>query len=457
MNSPVLIWGTALGLVNHFLFHKHEPSSGNIPFLLLMVQPIALFVPVGGPYTSFRLFWSYVVFLGALSLSIATYRLSPFHPLAQYPGPAISKATKLGSLWKASQGHKYLYYKVLHDKYGPYLRTGPNEISIIDAAAVGQILGFGGLGKGRYYESGKHRTTPPSIVCLTGEVHTAKRRVWNRAMASSSRIRALGREARYSTVHWIELFAYDSLVLLTCALTVHRFDLMGNLAFGGGFEMLRDGKDVDGVGARIRGFMKASQLAALIPWIINTLHRFPQVGRIIQEFNGFGQNLAIRRMKSGAMKINLWYHFLLWADEAGLEKEKPTLEIAAADGIFLLSEPEYYRRVKQELDSVIVHGDDPPDYFSHPDQFLPGMWLPDSKFERHDISAFIPFSLGPANCVGQKFAKRELFMVLSVLFKFFDMQFAEGFDSEAWPLEMQDFFAVTRGPLRLTTRSDNYV
>ncbi|KAJ7311575.1 high nitrogen upregulated cytochrome P450 monooxygenase 2 [Mycena albidolilacea] len=547
MHSPLSTWAAALGVVNHFFFHKYEPSSANVPFLLLFVQPIALLLLVGGgggPLTSCAiasdLVWSYAVFLGSLGLSIAVYRLSPLHPLAQYPGPAIGKVTKLWSVWKTAHGYKYLYHKELHDRYGPYVRTGPNELSIIDAPAVSQILGSGGLEKGRYYESGRHSATPPSIVCVSGEAHTAKRRVWNRAMSSAalreyepliakrasqliSRLRDQGSDGASDVdlVHWLDLFAYD---------------LMGDLAFGGGFEMLRDGRDVDGVGERIRRFTKASFLSGQVPWILGTLHLFPQVGRQIQEFNDFGQNLAIQRVKNGAGRMDIWYHL---ADEAGLEKEKPTLETSAADGIiaviaasdttastlsslvwFLLSYPEYYRRVQQELDSVIVDGDDPfdankhqelhflsacinetmrlhpplltngtrqvplgqpgrhiagrfipegtsiyspayalhrnPAYFSHPDQFLPDRWLSGSslKFEKHDTSAFIPFSLGPANCVGQKFARRELFVVLSGLFKTFEVRFAEGFDGTAWPLGMHDFFVAERAPLqvRLTPR-----
>ncbi|KAK6987664.1 cytochrome P450, partial [Favolaschia claudopus] len=95
------------------------------------------------------------------------------------------------------------------------------------------------------------------------------------------------------------------------------------------------------------------------------------------------------------------------------------------------------------------------DYFSpHPDQFLPERWLQGSQFDSHDSSAFLPFSLGPSNCVGQKFARRELSMVLCILFKSFTLRFADGFDAEAWPREMQDFFVVTRGPLyvQLTRR-----
>ncbi|KAJ7318987.1 high nitrogen upregulated cytochrome P450 monooxygenase 2 [Mycena albidolilacea] len=541
MYSPPSIWAAALGVVNHFFFHKYEPSSANIPFLLLAVQPVALLVVVGGPLTCARLVWSYVVFLGSLGLSIAVYRLSPFHPLAQYPGPAIGKVTKLWSVWKTAQGYKYLYHKELHDRYGAYVRTGPNELSIIDAPVVCQTLGFGGLEKGRYYEGGLHSAAPPSIICISGsEEHTVRRRVWNRAMSSAalreyeplivkrtsqliSRLRDQGSDgvSDVDLVHWLNLFA---------------FDLMGDLAFGGGFEMLRDGRDVDGVGERIRGFLKTSNITGQVPWILRTLHLFPQVGRQVQEFIDFGQNLAIQRMKNGAGRMDIWYHL---ADEAGLEKEKPTLEISAADGIvaviaasdttastlssllwFLLSNPEYYRRVQQELDSVIVDGDDPfdaskhqelhflsacinetmrlhpplptngtrqvplgqpgrhiagrfipegtsiyspayalhrnPAYFSHPDQFLPDRWLPGSslKFEKHDTSAFIPFSLGPANCIGQKLARRELFVVLSGLFKAFEMRFTEGFEAVQWPEGMHESFVFERPPLqvRLTPR-----
>jgi len=89
-----------------------------------------------------------------------------------------------------------------------------------------------------------------------------------------------------------------------------------------------------------------------------------------------------------------------------------------------------------------------PDYFfPHPEQFVPDRWLPGANFEKHETSAFMPFSLGPANCVGQKLAKRELLMVISVLLKSFHVQFADGFDSEAWPGQIHDFFVATRGPL----------
>ncbi|KAJ7433356.1 cytochrome P450 [Mycena latifolia] len=89
-----------------------------------------------------------------------------------------------------------------------------------------------------------------------------------------------------------------------------------------------------------------------------------------------------------------------------------------------------------------------PAYFSpHPDQFVPERWLSGSNFEKHDISAFIPFSSGPANCVGQRLARRELMMVISLLLKSFHLQFADGFNSAAWPRFIRDYSVTTRGPL----------
>ncbi|KAJ7172027.1 high nitrogen upregulated cytochrome P450 monooxygenase 2 [Mycena filopes] len=520
-----------LGQANHIFFRRYDPHSANTAGVCLALEPVALLLLLGAPIRTAHFVYAYVVLFATLSLSIVAYRLSPFHPLAEYPGPAIGKVTKLWGCYIAWRGHRHLYCKKLHDTYGSYVRIGPNELSVIDAPAVTQILSFGGLDKGRYYDTGEYEYTPATIVSLTGEAHTARRRVWNRAMTSAAireydqllvkRARQLvcrldEQNGTLDLVHWFNLFALD---------------LMGDLAFGGGFEMLHHGKDVEAVGARIQSFMKASAVTGQIPWIVSTLHLFPQVGRTIKHFNEFCQALAIQRARNGGKGTkDLWYHL---ADEAGLEKKKPTLEDSAAEGIvavvaasdttasvlssvvwFLLCNPDYYTRVQSELDSVFADGDGlfdfakheqlefmsacinetlrlhpplpsggsrqvkpncgprtiagrvipegtsiftpshsvhrNPAYFSpHPDRFVPERWLPGSNFERHNTAMFIPFSLGPANCVGQKFARRELLTVLTVLFKAFRLSFVEGFDSEGWLMHRHDYFVVTRGPLRV--------
>jgi hypothetical protein len=61
--------------------------------------------------------------LSALAL-IATYRLSPFHPLAEYPGPVLGRITKLRWAYVVFTGKRHFETAKLHDKYGVFVRTG---------------------------------------------------------------------------------------------------------------------------------------------------------------------------------------------------------------------------------------------------------------------------------------------------------------------------------------------
>jgi cytochrome P450 len=73
----------------------------------------------------------------------------------------------------------------------------------------------------------------------------------------------------------------------------------------------------------------------------------------------------------------------------------------------------------------------------------------------HNLTAFIPFSFGPANCVGKNLAYQEMRMVVCMLMQKFDMRFEDGFDVKSWEVNMQDYFLTTKGqlPVILTTRN----
>lgn len=102
-----------------------------------------------------------------------------------------------------------------------------------------------------------------------------------------------------------------------------------------------------------------------------------------------------------------------------------------------------------------VYQRDPRYFAPDPDRFWPERWL---SAKDTDIvvntNAYIPFSIGPANCVGKPLALMQLRMVIGYFVQAFDVSFAEGYDKQRWETELRDYFITHRGslPVILTPR-----
>ncbi|KAH7025121.1 isotrichodermin C-15 hydroxylase [Microdochium trichocladiopsis] len=95
-----------------------------------------------------------------------------FHPLASFPGPLLRKATRIP--WTVSLLRNRSIYDIdeLHRKYGPVVRTAPNELSFLDANVWRDIMGGGNSDipkwSGMY---GVPRFLPPHIQNTTSKEH----------------------------------------------------------------------------------------------------------------------------------------------------------------------------------------------------------------------------------------------------------------------------------------------
>jgi len=133
----VLLLATVAGLVSHQGFRKYEPTISGFLGVFFSLQAITFlqnFVRNGSSPESLvsstllaAMFG--VVYLGVLGISIVLYRVY-FHPLRHYPGPKLSRISKIEWAYRTRGGHFYLHIDRLHKK----VKFNPEALAVPDSS-----------------------------------------------------------------------------------------------------------------------------------------------------------------------------------------------------------------------------------------------------------------------------------------------------------------------------------
>lgn len=100
--------------------------------------------------------------------------ISYFRPgLRELPGPVLARFTLLWKVWIHIKGDGHVVYQNIHKRYGPIVRTGPNSVSIGDAAMIPKIY----LSGHSYLKVGSRI----SCLCISGVLTRSSRLIWRRS------------------------------------------------------------------------------------------------------------------------------------------------------------------------------------------------------------------------------------------------------------------------------------
>ncbi|KAH9971364.1 high nitrogen upregulated cytochrome P450 monooxygenase 2, partial [Lactifluus volemus] len=374
----------------HLYFRHLEPRSTSSLIALLFLVPSLLSVPIyhviQRSFAAVAL--AFTTYGTSLIFFTLAYRLSPFHPLAKFPGPILPKLSKWWGAYVSVRGDPHRYLKKLHDRYGDIVRVGPNELSIRDACYIHQILGQGGLPRGPRWDG------PPSLIAHRDPIkHMNHRKRWDRGFSSAAlkEYEVIVAKRSRQLVSCLEDNVRGSgqkAAVLDMAAWMSYFttDLMGDMTFGGGFELMRAGGDVDGIWALFESSIRYVRTVVVghIPYmqpVVNAIMKLTRATagrrRSPRLLRTFGKERALKRLQMGANRKDLFYYL---SGEDLPESERPSIDAVAQDGAlailagsdtassaltaiiyYLLCNPAVYERLQDEVDVAFPSEEEPLD------------------------------------------------------------------------------------------------
>ncbi|KAK4164391.1 putative cytochrome P450 pisatin demethylase-like protein [Cladorrhinum sp. PSN259] len=339
--------------------------------------------------------------LGLLFAGFALYYVSWiiyarwFHPYSKYPGPFLASISRLWIAKEVAKGTSYISIKKWHDKYGPIVRIAPDEVEILDPAAIKQIYGAGtSFTKTNFYTAthapwARH---PEHFVATDPVEHAQRRKLVNNIYSMTSIARfEQGIDTCTSIIleRLREQAATDKAIDLSVWFRWYTFDVIGELFLSRPFGFLDKKEDYRGWIEAIDLLIPFLTISAVIePWV-RPLLMFVGIlnPSILQGAKAIGmiekvcEECVAGRQKEidddgGVLQKDDLLNMFFWVmenhgDEDYFGRLEIKGEIYAAIGagsdttaialtsIFyhLMKTPEAYRKLREEIDSATEAGE----------------------------------------------------------------------------------------------------
>jgi len=284
-------------------------------------------------------------------------------------------------LYIVHSGRRHVYLKQLHDEYGPHVRIGPNELSFCDANAIQPVMGTDGMPKGPKLESRMipNPAIPPVLLAIRSPAdHTARRRIWARGFTTGA-IKEYQHSIIKRTNQLVGILSKESskhgMVDISKWIGCFTFDFMGDMVFGGGFELMSETKDHEFKHLMHKNLQVGTHIEQL-PWASRLFFSLPSITKDMKRFKSEAIGRAKARYESKAGGRDLFFHLIDESDYLPTDR-KPSLGQITTDASFAISagadttssvltsciycltkNPADLKRLREEVDSLFSDGDD---------------------------------------------------------------------------------------------------
>ncbi|KAK3380816.1 cytochrome P450 [Podospora didyma] len=366
------------GVVTHlgyFIRGEHHSNGPTIAVVYLSLLPLltaALYHYLNLPLLTAGIRTALLASSYAAGLygSMAVYR-GVFHPLRKFDGPFLAKFSNLYHSWVLKEkSDNYRLMTNLHEKYGPIVRTGPSNLSVLHPEAVQAVLGS----KSRCVKSPWYDASLPLVNLHSTrdlKIHEIRRKAFNKSFSPASLAAFEERITPLSNLFCEQVDSFKGSPFdATAWFKYFAFDVMGELGLGESFHMLerKDNRWVPDL--LMAGMADIAQLQP-IPWSTPILHRIPFLSGGANNFIQFVMDQVKKRQERGSKKQDIMGNLLETYEKSDkkdgdyqwLKGDTRLVIVGGSDTTatsltyifyYLAQHPEHVRKLRQEFEPLLA-------------------------------------------------------------------------------------------------------